>query len=234
MITSDGRRIDYAPEPDLPPDTFRHLLLDQVLPLALSRHEGLVLHAGAVVVRGGAWLFLGGSGSGKSTLVAAVGSRADSRFHSDDYVRVVRRGRRLLAIPSYPGLRLWEDMADVLVGRRARLPAVAHYTDKRRIAPDQLKALFSKGAAVIRKVLVLAPPTRAPAGRIRLRRMSPLESMQALIENAFVLDLANSEKWRRVLDLMGRLAGASPFFRLSHPRDAALLRNVVRALARPR
>ena len=85
----------------------RHLLLDQVMPLVLSR-DRLVLHASAVATPAGAAAFIGFTGAGKSTLAASL-SAAGFPILSDDCLVIERDGRGFLARPFYPGARLWPD-----------------------------------------------------------------------------------------------------------------------------
>ena len=63
----------------------RHLFLDSVIPLILSRREPLVLHASAILFDGRAIAFIGTSGQGKSTL-AASHSQLGYSLISDDYL----------------------------------------------------------------------------------------------------------------------------------------------------
>src|SRR6266567_5462846 len=66
-ICTNPNRIVVHPV-DAHQETLRHLLIDQVLPLALSRRGHLVLHASAVHLPGvGAVGFVGATGRGKST-----------------------------------------------------------------------------------------------------------------------------------------------------------------------
>jgi hypothetical protein len=105
LVAVDGRTIRCYPAPDIPPETVRHLLLDQVIPLTLSQQGKLVVHAGAVVLPEGAVAFLGRTGFGKSTLTASF-SHQGFPLLSDDCLLVEERRGQLVGIPSYPGLRL--------------------------------------------------------------------------------------------------------------------------------
>ena len=53
------------PDEGVLPDATRHLLIDQVLPLALSHAGALVLHASACAIDGSAVAFVGPAGAGK-------------------------------------------------------------------------------------------------------------------------------------------------------------------------
>ena len=72
LISCDGKEVRCRPLPGTPASTVRHLFLDQVIPLLLSRRELLVLHASAVLTAHGAIAFVGKSGQGKSTLAASL------------------------------------------------------------------------------------------------------------------------------------------------------------------
>ncbi|TAJ26289.1 MAG: hypothetical protein EPO64_06630, partial [Nitrospirae bacterium] len=70
-VDAEGREIVGVPEADTSPDTLRHLLLDNVLPLALTLQGHDTLHATAVLTTQGVCAFIGPSGAGKSTLAAS-------------------------------------------------------------------------------------------------------------------------------------------------------------------
>ncbi|MBN1955296.1 MAG: hypothetical protein JW900_09635 [Anaerolineae bacterium] len=54
------------------------------------------LHASAVAVQGGAWIFLGPGGTGKSTMLQLIGRRA--RPLADDKIYLVRRSQRWIVV----------------------------------------------------------------------------------------------------------------------------------------
>ncbi|HEV2689053.1 MAG TPA: hypothetical protein VGV35_10870, partial [Bryobacteraceae bacterium] len=83
LVSCDGKQVRCRPLPETPESTVRHLFLDQVMPLLLSRREPLVLHASAVLTKNGAVAFAGLSGQGKSTLAAAL-ARGGNPLLCDD------------------------------------------------------------------------------------------------------------------------------------------------------
>jgi hypothetical protein len=105
--------------------TIRHLLLDQVLPLALA----------------------GPAGAGKSTLAAAL-LREGWRVVSDDGLLVEARDGRVCAVPAYSGLRMWADAAEATGLRDSAVSEVAEYSAKVRVtlphlaSPAILKAVY--------------------------------------------------------------------------------------------
>src|SRR5574340_745236 len=53
LVSRNGAQVRCRPRKAIPLDTVRHLFLDQVFPLLLSKRGRLVLHASAVLVPGG-------------------------------------------------------------------------------------------------------------------------------------------------------------------------------------
>lgn len=128
-ITQDATLVRGRLHPGVPDFTGRHLLLNQILPLVLSRRGRLVLHAGAVSIRGEVFAFIGPTGSGKSTLVAAC-ANAGADVVADDSVVISLHGDRWMAWPSYPAIRLWSSALELVGWASATGSAAAHYTDK--------------------------------------------------------------------------------------------------------
>jgi hypothetical protein len=138
-----------------PAFTVRHLLLNQILPLMLSRQGRMVLHAGAVAINGAVTAFVGPTGSGKSTLVAAC-ARAGAEVVSDDCVVVSREGTRWMAVPSYPALRLWSSALEHLGWSPDDRTAASHYTDKHRVGPAASDWQFAGGPYPLVRLIRLA------------------------------------------------------------------------------
>ena len=177
-VSAAGDRIVCRPAARLDDVTLRHLLLDQVLPLALSRSGNLVLHASAAHIPGvGCAAFVGPTGSGKSTLATALGLLGCPVL-TDDCLVVEAGLAAHQAVPGYPGLRLWRDAARGLGLERHATAGVAHYTGKRRLEsrvqfrsrPSPLAVLFVLGR---RRRKGLPTLSRALASRDRLMALAP-------------------------------------------------------------
>jgi len=106
LVSNEADEVHCYPLPEVPLDTVRHLLLDLVLPLVLSRRGRLCLHASAVVTPDGAVLFVGKSGLGKSTLAAYLAQQGFAVL-CDAFVVLSQQRAHTLVVPSYPGVRLW-------------------------------------------------------------------------------------------------------------------------------
>jgi hypothetical protein len=202
-ITGGATRVDVAPAPSVPPFTVTHLLLNQVLPLVLSRRGRLVLHAGAVVIGGDITAFVGPTGSGKSTLVAACAA-AGAAVVCDDSLIVERQDDGWLGVPSYPAVRLWESgLARVGWTESDR---VAHYTDKRRVGLEHGDWRFAERPAPLRRLVLLAG--EEPARPLAVE----------LYAQVFRLDVRDQAEAIRLFHAVADLAGALEIVRLG-PRE---------------
>jgi hypothetical protein len=210
-VSTDGARIVAHPADGLPEETLRHLLIDQVLPLALSRRGRLSLHASAVHLPGlGSVGFVGATGRGKSTLAAAL-ARRGGRLLTDDCLAIDFVEGAPYAVPGYPGLRLWPGAAANPLLRAAPSSRVAHYSPKRRMhraalpfhgRPSPLRALFLLSA-------------RASAGApLSIRRCRPSAGLMGLLRFAYLLDVEDRRDLASLFAGAATLAGAVPVLRL--------------------
>ena len=226
LVSPDGGRVGCASAPDVPYDTVRHLLLDQVLPLVVSLRGDLALHASAVAHDGGAIAFMGSTGQGKSTLAASF-ARDGLRVLTDDCLVVQRTDGGLVGVPAYPGLRLWPHVIPELFGEVPELSDVAHYSDKKRLDATLGGLGFCREPVPMRRIFVLAPDEArdgdAPA---RVAPLSPREAFMALLTHAYRLDVTDRGRLRGEFDRLGRVAHAPLFYRLEFSRDLSRLPGV--------
>ena len=213
FVSLDATEIRCCPLPGIPEVTVRHLLLDQVIPLVLSRHERIVLHASAVSTERGVIAFAGKSGQGKSTIALALAQNGCSLI-SDDCL-VLRGGEgSWTALPSYPGVRLWQSTAEKLVRDGAGTADVAHYTSKRRVV-DMDGLPFLTRPKPMRALFVLADdrPT------ISFERLEASRAFMAWTEFAYNLDIADTNFLCRHFETVGQLAAEVPAYALYYPRE---------------
>lgn len=223
-VSADGHEIQCFPQPVTPLDTIRHLLLDQVVPLTLSRRGRLILHASATVAPEGAIAFLGVSGLGKSTLAASF-SQDGFPFLADDCLVLKQEGGRLLAIPSYPDLRLWPDSLLGVLNHRPELPQVAGYTTKKRLkAHDRLR--FHAAPTAIKRIYLLS---EAQSG-VSIDPVAPRDAIPELGTYLYILDIENRADFKDKFQRLGGLATRALFYRLAFPRDFSLLPQVRRVI----
>ncbi len=229
-VSLDGNRIRCQPVLNTPMETVRHLLLDQVIPMMLSMRADLVLHGSAVLGPNGAIAFLGSSGYGKSTLAASFSAEGLSML-TDDCLLLEEREGAIWGVPSYPGVRLWDDVLPPLFGPLEDLPPVAHYTLKKRLGPDSRKLPFSSAAAPFKAIFMLTPPEEVQSVRgVEITPLSSRDAFMQLVKNAYFLDVSNRDRMQHEFDFVGKVAGRVPLFRLSYCRDLDLLPVVRKAI----
>ena len=227
VVSADGKQIRCLQMSATPVETIRHLLLDQVIPLVLSKRGELVLHASAVETPRGAIAFLGTTGWGKSTLAASF-SEQGFRFLTDDCLLLKESGQQLVVIPSYPGLRLWPEAVSALFEDEPGLSQVAHYTVKKRVSRNG-GLRFSSEPVPLRRMYFLVAPEEARAA-ISINAVSPREAFIELVKYAYVLDITDRERLKEDFQRVSRLAVLPLFYRVAFPRDFSLLPAVRQAI----
>lgn len=214
-VATDASTVDVRPFPDTPDETVRHLLLNQVLPLVLSRRGRIVLHASAVSVNDQVCAFIGRSGAGKSTLAVAC-AHAGAAVVSDDCLVVYPREGRWLAVPCHAGVRLWPDALTLLGWETDAGTAAAHYTDKRRIDSSDSSDAVDAGRGGVRfesRHLPLAAILHMRTPADPLTRTGPIhgrDAVMALASEVFRLDWRDAEESRRQFAAIGALAASIP------------------------
>jgi hypothetical protein len=211
--------IRCIPEPQTPPHTLHHLLLDQVLPLVLNHKGKEVLHGAAVVTPYGACAFVGQTGAGKSTLAASFLSAGYSVL-TDDCVVLDGRGSDIITLPAYPGLRLWDDAIAALFGSTGSYAPVAHYTPKQRFAAARTATSFCSSAVPLAGIYVLGTSDDAhavPASAPEIHPLTEREALMTLLSLAFKLDIRDHRMLTREFDFLHRLVTQIPVRRLTVP-----------------
>jgi hypothetical protein len=225
-IDFDSRRIDCLPEAGVPRQDVRHLLVNHLMPLVVSRGHGVVLHASAVAVDGVVTGFVGNGGFGKSTLAAALTGRG-GRVVTDDCLIVDTRSVRAIATPTYPAVRLWPDSARALFGR---VPGrvMSTWSAKRRLPVEPLE---TSAPIPVGRLFVLADPSRtARASRVMVTPIQGRDAFLALLASTFQLDLRDIGHSGAVLDRLAALVDRVAVYRLSYPRDLSRLDSVIEAI----
>ena len=209
--------VKCRPLPHIPEVTVRHILLDQVIPLVLSRRESIVLHASAVLTDHGVIAFAGRSGQGKSTLAASFAQKGCALV-SDDCLVLREQHANWIALPSYPGVRMWPSTAEQLVGKETDTADVAHYTLKRRVSHTDLLP-FAKRPALIKRIFFLADETST----VSIQRLAPGRALVSLVEFAYNLDIHDTAFLRRQFEAVGQLTENVPTYSIQYPREFASL-----------
>lgn len=204
-VSRDAARVTVCSLPGTPAGTLRHLLLNQVMPLVLSRRGRLVLHGSAISWRGGVAAFIGRSGAGKSTLAAACAA-AGASIVTDDCLVLRRDGARWMAVPCDAGVRLWPSALALLGWPPASGAGLAHYTNKRRMDAGHPGLPCERDVLpLIRVYKMQRPDDPRPTGVLRGQ-----EAMMSLASELFRLDVRDAAESRRQFDAISALASAIP------------------------
>jgi len=228
VLSHDAKEIHCHVVPDTPTKTVRHLILDQVMPLLLSRHGRLVLHGSAVSTPQGAIAFIGQTGWGKSTLAASF-SEHGMAVLTDDCLLLQQNGEYFNVIPSYPGVRLWPDTALNILGEPRTWTEVAHYTEKKRLAADA-GIRFSVWPTALLRVYFLSAPKEG--AKLRVEPLTPRETMLELVRYSYLIDATDRLRLRQEFERLARFALKPLFYRLAYPHDFSQLAQVRRAIIR--
>jgi hypothetical protein len=229
-VMHDRRRILCEGASLVPRRTIRHLLLNQVFPLALTPTR-CVLHASAVLDRGGVIGFAGQTGSGKSTLSAAA-SQAGAQLMCDDALVIEERRDGIYVVPMYGAVRLWPDSLRTLFDDDAeRFPTAAHYNHKRIV--KLAETAHSPSAARLRVLCIVAAKAQLKrARRVTVQRLSPRDALMRLTPVAFHLDVENRNELQGSFERLATLAERVPIVELAYPwRLSALPQTAADVLA---
>lgn len=225
-VDARGREIACNALEGIPAATIRHLLLDHVIPRALSLFGVCALHATAVLTRHGACAFAGPSGAGKSTLAASF-HIAGYPVLSDDCLVLQEGNDAILVTPAYPGVRLGDDAAAALFGDREGTPAVAHLGPKRRVLTDAHHGTFSPERTALARIYNLVDASDADeefGAAVRIVEAIPgREAFMSLVESAYWLDITDRKLLARQFDFFERVASLVPVRRIRIPDDYSAL-----------
>lgn len=202
---------DLADETD--GDALAHLLFDHVAPRILAHEGALVLHASAVAIDGKVAIFLGETGAGKSTLSACL-HQAGHQLLGDDAIIISHNAGCFFAEPVYPSLRLFPDAVSALFGDDADVSAMAHYSDKQRVAIQAASTLPDSPLPIGAIFLLSGDPD---ADAIAVRRPGAAQACIAALEQSFSLDPEDGARAAKRLAVASQLIENVETFELDYP-----------------
>jgi len=225
IVSRDGWNISCMLRQECPHETMRHLLLNQIIPIVLSQLGKLALHASACATPQGVVAFMGMTGMGKSTLAASFGLKGFVVL-TDDCLLVQEHGDQVMSVPSYGGLRLWPESVSALFEEEPMLQPMAHYTDKKRVLFNQDLGV---GSLSLKAVYALALPEN-DENVVTITPLTAREALFEIVKHTFQLDVTDHEKLGQAFKRHEWLAKSVPFFKLTYPRDHAVLPSVNAAI----
>lgn len=229
LVDRQGTEVVALANHDTPPETLHHILLNQVLPLVLNLRGQDALHATAILTPHGVCAFAGPAGVGKSTLAASF-LIAGYPVISDDCLVLKEQEDRIVAVPGYPGIRLWDDVAKSLSLDADHLSSVAHYTTKHRLLlPDQSQAFPTEPLPLARLYILSrseGSETCNEATAISLQPSPPRHAFMEILSSLFRLDIRSKTMLTRQFCFIERLVAQVPVKQLSIPQTVSALPKV--------
>ena len=201
------------------------MLLDQIIPRILGQLGRLVVHASAVVLPNGKTVaFLGDSGHGKST-TAAYFCQNGAQLLTDDCLLIENQESDVTAVPNYYGLRLFEDSIEEIFDQKHEFSKVAHYSNKKRLYPDNVKAIKLSSATKMDAIFLLGKPdSNTSSDDVIIEPIRGTEELMVLIEQMFMLDVTDMDLIARQFQNLGKIISSElPIYRLEFPRKHSLL-----------
>jgi hypothetical protein len=219
-MSGDGRRV-LACMGETSPETFRHLLLDQVMPLVLSHQGWCVLHAAAVAGATGGVAFLGSSGRGKSTMAASLAVAGLAAITDDTLILTEAPNSVVTGHPAYESIRMWPEAARALFGPAYRDQGrVSELNDKVRLGRSGGLNFVTSGSP-LRVLYVLTPDDAVDAPVVE--EIPPRDRVIEVVRHAFVLDWNAADRLRLAFDRLSRIVSRVPVRRLRFRHDYAEL-----------
>ncbi len=209
FLVQNGNEILIDPEPGIDEDSLRVFLLGSAFGALLFQRGHLVLHGNAIRIGDQCMICVGHSGAGKSTLAAGFMRRGYSVL-ADDVVPVDAECR---ALPGFPRIKLWQDVADQLEISTNEL---------RRIRPDIEKYNLPVASQAANEALPIRWIYILDNDHIDTVKVDPIQGMQRFLHlhaNTYrVLFLNGMALKSEHLKLCGKLAGKTRLARITRPR----------------
>jgi hypothetical protein len=187
---------------------------------ALCHQRGIIpLHASVINVADGCVAFVGSSGAGKSTMVAALARRGHEIISDDECFLQLDTNGEVQAWPGISRIRLWEDAKDALGFDGPRTERVMQGYNKYfipvRSPQDPIRSRPLRQVYQLRRVQNSAP---------EVTRLRGTDTVEVLMQNVYPPGLADRLGYQpHVFKVCTAVAREVPVFRLSRPRDFAVL-----------
>ena len=223
-LSSDGGVITVHLHDGGLTDTVAHLLIDQVLPLALGHRGRLVIHGSGVMLEGRAVAFVGPGGAGKSTLAGSLG-RHGGIVIADDALVINALAESIVVEPAYPAIRVWPDVLDMLRADNVQ-PFVDVRSGKRLLGVKQGLSFVSTRVR-LERIYFVQP---VPADDVVIARPTDRDAAMGLLRHTFVLDPSDRYRLARHFDQVCEVVERTTVRTISFPRGRSCLDDVRREI----
>jgi hypothetical protein len=224
LVSADGAAIACRALDGATLESFQTYLLGHVLSFALLKLGIEPLHATAVAIDGTVAAFVGDCGRGKSTLAAAF-LASGCALVTDDLLVVEQTGSTPLAFPGPPRIKLFPEVARVVLGAARGVPM--HPATAKLVIP--LAATAPRHPLPLGAVYVLAPASSTRRD-VAIRSLSRRQALLALIANTFNTVIIEPARLARQLDAAAALVAGVAVKALAVPRGLERLLDVREAI----
>jgi len=211
---ANGNEICIQPQPGADEKSIRLFLLSNAMAAILHQRGMIPLHASAVYHDGGIVLFCGRSGAGKSTTATALQQKGYTVFSDDVCVLRNNASNELVALPSYPMMKLWEDSFTKI--------GLGEVNEEHKIRPEMAKYArfyhdeFNIAAQKIKRVFILE--TGNLTETIEIKKLGPIAAFKILQQNTYRHVQMNGMKKRDVhFAMISKLAGQVSVYKIDRP-----------------
>ncbi|WP_158797057.1 serine kinase [Pedobacter sp. L105] len=211
---SNGQEICVEAHPGADEKSIRLFLLSNAIAAILHQRNRIPMHASAICHEDGIVLFCGRSGAGKSTTVTTFQKKGSIVFSDDVCVLENDNNGELVALPSYPMIKLWEDSFAKIGLETAE--------EKYKIRPELAKYArfyhdeFDISPRKIKQVYILDPENRTD--NVEIKKLGPLAGFKLLQQNTYRYVQMNGMKKRNIhFAMISKLAAEVPVFQISRP-----------------
>lgn len=224
FLIKQGREIIVEPDPNTDQALVFSCLLGRVMAILMHQRGNLVLHASSLEIGGRAVGIGAHSGTGKSTFAAYLATRGHGYLTDDMIPLKTEDGAGPQVYPGFPLAKLHPETAAALNIPAERITPISAEMDKKFVSfpprEDPMQAYPLHALYILNE-----------GPEVSLTRMPVQQAVMELVTHSFSRIFAQNEfqttgdkaRLQKTLQQCAWLAGKIPVYRLTRPRDFALL-----------
>lgn len=213
----DAKTIYTVLKSDAAPNTITHLFADHVMPNILTLSGNMIFHSSTVMIGDSAVSFIAPSGAGKSTLATYFGLKKQCII-SDDSILVRKIKSSYLAVPSYPGIRLWPSSVEMLFENQHELSDVSQYNEKKVVICNKGLIKTESRPTALKTIYILIP-----SDSTSVEHLSQSESFSYLVKNLYRFDFKDKKKNKYDFLFLADLINNLELYKLNYSHEAGSL-----------
>jgi hypothetical protein len=179
----NGNEIIIDSKTNMHENFLRTLILSQGMGVLLQQRGYLVLHANSVKMDDAAVVFMGLSGNGKSTISLALNKKGYPLI-TDDILAIKLDNNDFQVFPSFPRIKVWEDMIKTLIKDTNNIHLI--HPESKKFSYSTEKKFYSESIS-IKKIYILEN-----GDKNEIINLNAQKSLLHLIENSYNFELFNN------------------------------------------